>query len=185
MSNSKKEVREGRGRNYSFSSNHNEHFDSAELDRLRDPLRETDIIRNYSPSRFEAESLMRTAAANPPLEPISPSLIVHQEDEIRKLEEVIYYLTGDRDILKEECASLHMELGVITVSFGKEKEAFEADIRKLREIIKDKESECLSLAKNLRKEKEIFEQEHERLNYQLKSTIEKKTDEIYTISREK
>lgn len=37
----------------------------------------------------------------------------------------------------------------------------------------------------MRKEKEIFEQEHERLNYQLKSTIEKKTDEIYAISRDK
>ncbi len=138
MSNSKKEVREGRARNYSFCSNHNEHLESAELERSREPLQETEVVRNYSPTRYEAESFMRAASANPPLEPISPSLIFHQEDEIRKLEEVVYYLTGDRDVLKEECASLHMELGVITVSFGKEKEAFEADIRKLKEIIKDK-----------------------------------------------
>jgi hypothetical protein len=147
MSNSKKV--DARGRNYSFSSSHNDHFDSAEP--KREPLRETEVIRNYSPSRFEAESFMKAAAGNLPLEPISPTLIVHQEEEIRKLEEVIYYLTGDRDILKEECASLQMELGAITISFGKEKEAFEADIRKLKEIIKDKESECISLNKSLKK----------------------------------
>lgn len=44
---------------------------------------------------------MKAATENIPLEPISPTLIVHQEEEIRKLEEVIYYLTGDRNILKE------------------------------------------------------------------------------------
>ncbi len=42
--------------------------------------------------------------------------------------------------MKDECASLQMELGAITFSFSKEKEAFEAEIRKLKEIIKDKES---------------------------------------------
>ena len=49
-------------------------------------------------------------------------------------------MTGDRDILKDECASLQMELGTITVSFSKEKESFEAEIRKMKEIVKDKQS---------------------------------------------
>jgi chromosome segregation ATPase len=98
---------------------------------------------------------------------------------------VIYYITGDRDHLKEECASLHVEIGALTVNFTKEMEVLAAEVRKLKEIIKDKESECDSIARTLKKEKEIYEQENERMNYQLKSMIEKKTDEIYAISRQK
>ena len=33
-----------------------------------------------------------------------------------------------------------MEIGAITVNFSKEKEYYEAEIRKLKEIVKDKES---------------------------------------------
>jgi hypothetical protein len=46
--------------------------------------------------------MMKGVPYNPPLQPVSPSLVAaHLEEEIRKLEEVIYYLTGDRDILKD------------------------------------------------------------------------------------
>lgn len=51
---------------------------------------------------------------------------MHQEDEIRKLEEVIYYLTGDKDILRQECATLHIQLTNLTTNYGKERETYEA-----------------------------------------------------------
>jgi hypothetical protein len=55
-----------------------------------------------------------------PPEPSPEALYaLQQEDEIRKLEEVIYYLTGDKDILKQECASLQIQLSTITTNFGK------------------------------------------------------------------
>lgn len=70
---------------------------------------------------------MKLPLYNTSLEPVSPSLVaLHQEDEIRKLEEVIYYLTGDRDMLKEECGALHAEIGALAVNFSREKESYEA-----------------------------------------------------------
>ena len=53
MSNSKKESREVRIRNYSFSNNQGFNPSASELDKpLREPLRETEVIRNFSPSRY-------------------------------------------------------------------------------------------------------------------------------------
>lgn len=57
-----------------------------------------------------------------PPEPTAEELYsLHQEGEIRKLEEVIYYLTGDKDILKEECTTLNLQVANLTTTFAKER----------------------------------------------------------------
>jgi hypothetical protein len=76
--------------------------------------------------------------------PASPALYTLREDdhavELRELEKIILYLTEDKDVLKQECVRLQIENDTLRVGFGKEREGLEAEIRKLKEIIKDKQS---------------------------------------------
>lgn len=57
-------------------------------------------------------------------------------------------------------------------------------MRKLREQLREKEFECVNIGKIGAKEKEMLQQENERIKNHIKNLIEKKNDEMFALARE-
>lgn len=82
MSNSKKESREVRIRNYSFSNHQSSNPSASEHDKPpREPLRETEVIRNFSPSRYEADSKLKMPPFTLPPKPTVEELYSLQQED--------------------------------------------------------------------------------------------------------
>ena len=58
-------------------------------------------------------------------------------------------------------------------------------MKKMKEIVNDKKSECESISKNSKRQIQMVQQENERIKNHIKSIIEKKNDDIFNITRNK
>lgn len=81
---------------------------------------------------------------------------------------MIFYVGTNNDKLLIQCDEQQKEIAYLKICSQRAKEEYDAELRKMKEIIKDKASECESVANNAKREKEIMERESERIKQQIK-----------------
>jgi hypothetical protein len=135
---------------------------------------------------------LREAPLNQTLAELDKAVLRQSRQEVDELyfktvhlEEVVVFMGRENDTLKAELAAYRSETTLILASTQREKESLEAELRKHKELLKDKASECESIARSGKRERELLELENDRLRNQLKTVIEKKNDELFAVTRER